>query len=638
MTDIVKAPPTHNDTTTLPDDGTGPKIGDWFFFEWKSGRDVGCVVEIGSNYVKLKHPFGASIRIRADRFWYKCERAVDAPTYIRARIEEHQRRAGELLDDVKRLTAGLGIVPAGAIASAAEEATTALAVAHDTVNIKAHKKALIKAKEETLPELFKQIKAEHEAMASWMKGELLPHQAQVKRMERVTEGIENRIFTVELYAGLCEDIEQIADGDPAPNDEKVRLFQRRHYMDEECLIAYRAGGMAFKNLGAFDKWLAQPTNRDRILPFPRCVVAFRVRRFQREYDGGPSISAFISFVLAAEQDKLTFLYVRNGERIYRLSTKIEFGEQLFPDREHSDVLGTAQIYTDLARWSGADTSHTASMRRHVITVNEYEGRLEDYQRARDKLAAELREWRKNGKHPDKKPWSTVRNEADGFEPINPDNVYYDDVMRYVAHVALEHNRMAVVLQGLLDRSPALQPHPPWRIWTPEGFAAGIDLIYDDSRAMVAGPKPDFEAYRARLNAAIKIGSITVGQEDAWERHEAEKRNNSYRYSRDGYRTKRHRPYGNPGPGLYGTVRRVSRKGGCTYEWEREAQGRWRRDEMLTTRFTCPSSELLNVSAYKAGDFKQFFNDPRTRAEYIKWAPLLLAAEDYVLGKHKKDKS
>ena len=42
----------------------------------------------------------------------------------------------------------------------------------------------------------------------------------------------------------------------------------------------------------------------------------------------------------------------------------------------------------------------------------------------------------------------------------------------------------------------------------------------------------------------------------------------------------------------------------------------------------PLSELLNVDAYQVGDFKQFFDDPRTREDYFHWAFLLLTAEDY----------
>ncbi len=43
---------------------------------------------------------------------------------------------------------------------------------------------------------------------------------------------------------------------------------------------------------------------------------------------------------------------------------------------------------------------------------------------------------------------------------------------------------------------------------------------------------------------------------------------------------------------------------------------------------CSTKKLFNVDAYKRGDFKQFYLDPRTRVDYLKWAPFLLAAEDF----------
>ena len=44
--------------------------------------------------------------------------------------------------------------------------------------------------------------------------------------------------------------------------------------------------------------------------------------------------------------------------------------------------------------------------------------------------------------------------------------------------------------------------------------------------------------------------------------------------------------------------------------------------------------LFNVSAYQPGDFRWFFEDPRTRAQYLKWAPTLLTAEEYHAGNRK----
>lgn len=46
----------------------------------------------------------------------------------------------------------------------------------------------------------------------------------------------------------------------------------------------------------------------------------------------------------------------------------------------------------------------------------------------------------------------------------------------------------------------------------------------------------------------------------------------------------------------------------------------------------PIARLFNVSAYTPGDFRLFYNDPRTRAKYLQWAPFLLTAEDFHAGK------
>lgn len=55
---------------------------------------------------------------------------------------------------------------------------------------------------------------------------------------------------------------------------------------------------------------------------------------------------------------------------------------------------------------------------------------------------------------------------------------------------------------------------------------------------------------------------------------------------------------------------------------------------IEKKITVKPEDLFNVSAYKPGDFRQFFLDHRTRADYLKWAPLLLEAEEYHAGNRK----
>jgi len=65
--------------------------------------------------------------------------------------------------------------------------------------------------------------------------------------------------------------------------------------------------------------------------------------------------------------------------------------------------------------------------------------------------------------------------------------------------------------------------------------------------------------------------------------------------------------------------------------QRQREKSWKIGAYKTT-YTCKAVSVINADAYTAGDYRIFFNDPRTRADYLEWAPLLLAAEDYAHNK------
>jgi hypothetical protein len=636
-----------------------PEVGDWYWLKveesdgWDDDNDaplnpriverLTCVMHVGSNYVELTavSHHDTTWRVHENEFDDECTYEPDPQMYINQKIALHQGKVNELLDNVKQLTARLGVTRAALPEGEVEESTRALAVAHGTERIQEHKKALIKAKEETLPDLFKKIEEEHKELAMWMKGGLLPHRARAAKLKDETSAIEDRIFTVELYAGLIEEIEQIKKGDPAHNDEKVRLFQRQHYMDEECLANYKAGGMEFKDLRAFERWLCKKENFERIFPHPRCVVTFRVRRHKKDRECN-TLWDFIVITMEEKLDKRTFLYIRNGAQLWRMHTEINFGEELFPHKDDSVLLGDGEVLY-------ADTSWNEP--RSIMGEGQYLEMVARREREREEYEKKKRAWKRMSKKEREgkcEPWWSHRHSHEKWSRIDKGNVYYDDVMKKIAREAVAHNRVVVVLQGLLDRSPCLHPHPPWQLWTNEGFTQGLELIYDLSRALVDGDPPSFKAYCARLNAHMEKGCFTVGQQDTWLEHEREKeeqrRRNSYRYSYRDYDVGRWwSPYGNPGPGEVAKVVRLDKKRQCIYEWYRERQRvKWVKDPdrpgfmkyadlSIKTRFACPIHEVLNISAYKPGDYKTFYDDPRTREDYLEWAPWLLVAEDFHAG-------
>lgn len=655
------------DTTDTPDEASTP-----------STRWLGCVVHVGSNYARLCG-YGDNTRdgyrVHFDVFERVCTLEPDPEPYLATQEDRHRRKVQALMGEIQRVAAALGAGTFTPLAPGTE--TTALAVAHGVADVKAHQAALVQAKEQTLPALFAQMKREHEAWVEWMRFRILPSQAQAAQATEVYAALNDRIFTVELYAGLIETVTCIQEGPPAAPDAKVHIHQRRHYMDEECLANYTHGGMHAEGLADFEAWLCKPENLDRILPHPRSIVAFRIRRREHRDRAEADWRTLLALALNGDPDKYTYLYLRNGAQVYQLATRIDFDAELFPDTTHDTLVNNATLYVN------AD-GKTIDQRAYDTRVANYEARARAYPEAYAAWAAanaryeQYEAWRAqhdadddaddadddgadDGADATDDTTDSVRTPAPervlwpGSPPCEPSppryelcdrtSLYYDDAMDGVVKATRAHNKIAVVVQGLLDRSPVFHPHPPWRIWTPEGAAQGIVLVHDATRALVSGPAPDFEAYRAAKNATIRVGTRVTGQHDAWLRAEAQKENarraNSMsRRQRDQTDLVRYRPPGNPGPGVIATVTRVLRNGNCVFTWTSTVNRRQRvgfRHQPVSVpvtrnhRFVCPQAELLNVDAYVTGDYKQFYADPRTRMDYVVWAPLLLVAEDASVG-------
>lgn len=587
---------------------------------------LGCVINVGSNFVELEGVY-RKIRMHMDAVRQRLRRAHDYAEYIEGRINKCRQNVRRMLGEVKDITARLGVSNHLRIDAPDDAGSRDLAVMSSTVDTTEYKNALIKAKEETLPELLKAIKSENKELANWMTAETIPMKAQADIMKDCVGEIDDRIFNVSLYAGLTEEVVQVAEGKPAAIDEKLRLFQRLCFMDEECLVDYRTGGMDIKSLEAFDEWLAEPKHRDRIMPFPRCIVAFQVRRNCKERGHGGDLETALINVRLEKMDKLTFMYIRNGENLYRMNCDLDFGTKIFPDKDRFDP--SEEMVFKMRNSSRVDD---------FMSKREWEDRVEEFEKKKAEYAVKHEEWKKANPDqntffsPYSRPWDS--KSLSKYRDFTPDDIYYDEAKKEIENRIKYYNRIVLIIQGLLDRSLVLHPHPPVKLWEAEGFQQMIDLIYDGSNVLHYGEAPDFEAYRQKCNATLKQGSVVIGQDDFWQRREAAKEN-----ARRNYRYKHFSPYGDPGPGYVATIDKwMPRARKAVFRWQREKRSwmsRWGYDPddsgMTNATVTVPADKLFNVDAYKPGDFRQFFEDPRTRAQYLKWAPFLLAAEEYHAG-------
>jgi hypothetical protein len=610
-------------------DGDGRKKGDEY--EW-----FGCAMQIGSNYVEIRSPGNSYSRVHLDDYWTVLRREESPEAVIAGKVEHWQHRAKELTAEIQALTQRLGVAKSRAIAgpaSVSNESTNSvmLVALSGQSDPDAYKTALMVAKETTIPALYEDLKKANEQLSVWIKASMLSLEASIVPMRDTMKTIDDRLFSFGLYAGLAESAVQCCNGSTAGHDEPLHVMQRRLYMDEEALLSYEAGGMDFRGIGEFDAWLCRPENRDRILPFPRTLVAMRVRRTAKERETHGDLLATFVKIREEQADKWTFLYVRNGEQVWRIACEIDFGPMIFPDgaiyREGEPMM--------VKMFAGSVDK--------LITRAEYEQHFALYKEQKTKSD----EWREANPGA-----SWIDNPFTGssgdvyipgvgtfhprdWMPFDRSNVHFDDVMAKIEAKVKEYNRVAVIIQGLFDRSDILHPHPVVQTWRPDSFARSVKLVSDASLALHNGEKPDFEAYRARLNESLGLGSVVVGQERYWMVREAEKENarrdKDWRTGATTYRYQVYRPDGNPGPGRVATIDDWKpRAKTATFNWEREPR-KWRGDPVRCT-LSVPACEMLNISAYQPGDFKQFFADPRTRAEYLQWAWLLLTAEDYLAGK------
>ena len=696
-----------------------------------------CVTHIGSNFIQVESLHEESTRVHFDDLTARVRGERNAEAHFKQLATKAQERAWEAMDRVREITAALGVGEASQLPEIAGVATALVRVGDSNKDAAAgYKKSLIKAEKTQLPALFEKIKAELAWSGFWMKAELLPMKATLGQMQTVMGRIKARIFNVALYAGLEEEIVEVVKGKPAPAAEPIRVYQRRLYMDEESLIAYKAGGLEFDKLEDFDAWMAEPENRDRLLPFPRCIVAFRIRRFKKPYTfAGKSLQEYVSFCFESskrdEQNMRTFLYMRNGESLYRLATEIDFGEQLYPD-DVTYSLAEGQAYTDqqgehvisqgdyeqrCAEYDRAKKEHrwtlACSKWGYRRLCKEYPQHLAEYQKALAEWEVAHAAWEKDFdvRHAEvqsaHEAWQAAdeawferndhsprpvrpalvwpkRSDAEAAEPRKPSeprdyrqngwgyhthfhsdygwdprevwrpldqkNTRLDDANESLRNKIDAHNRVVLVLQGLLDRSPVWHPHPPWRLWDEGGFKAALVLIKDSSRALDEhGPRPDYKAYCARLLSELTEDSVVSGQRLAFGRREAAKYNEKASQFDPGKSI--YYPIHNPGPPTIGKPTEWKTKGGrlvaAVFRWEKESERERRvkietplkRKGWVTTSYeyvrakmddkiVVPVEGLFNLSAYKPGDFKQFFANIHTRADYVKWAPQLFAAEDW----------
>lgn len=155
-----------------------------------------------------------------------------------------------------------------------------------------------------------------------------------EEMDSVIKRMNKLIYQLEIYLGISESIYQVQSGLPASDNDPVCLRQRLMYMDVECGDPSNEG-IDFKNIQDFIDWLLcenaywKKKNLDILIPESKCVTMFRVRKKMKDYRvNNPFLQCMLD-----EENKKTYIFIRNGDNVYMIESEVNFGDRLFPGRD-----------------------------------------------------------------------------------------------------------------------------------------------------------------------------------------------------------------------------------------------------------------------------------------------------------------
>jgi hypothetical protein len=384
------------------------------------------------------------------------ETPQDPSEATRAELARVTAEAVALSAEVAAQTTGTDLVPTGG---------------QDAVAVKARmaaSRAALARKQAEANTLATRLKAEVQAKVDAMTADLRRQEAEVSAMlaplmEQV-KMLQEGIWTVNLYLGTEEQLVLLHDGEPAPEGTPITVRQGVLFMDEESAIAAETGGIDARNVDEFDEWLkADPAHVAQVAPEVRGVVAIKPRRKGTRDYGDPGTQRFMD-----EANDVTYFLIRNGQRLYRMTTAFDVGLSLVPRSGEFTRLFERKRYN----------------------------------------------------------WETRQEETYAIEPGTDEWLKAE---KTAGAVERHYMRVALILQGLIDRTPVFHPlpAPTVSLLSMAAYNEGhVRLLANEENLLTDGREPFYD-WLARLNATLRPGMRIIGAFDGEEWRNARRGDDDY---------------------------------------------------------------------------------------------------------------
>lgn len=274
-----------------------------------------------------------------------CITEADAQALIQKKAKEQQTLITKAQTEIKEIVAYINMS-----ASPSSESTE-LMVASENALLE-QSRALKNVHGKRIEELNKSIKGYVEDLHEITKYYSLPAMVGISKLSKAKDVVDEKLRELNLYGGLNEKSIVVSEGGVASESQPVHIYQNLKHMDVECILGYQTGGIDVSSVSAFNEWLAEPINRNRVLPADKSIVAIAVRKYP---------NARVWDFTSKPND--TYLYIRNGENIKAVKTDIEIeGTLLATENDFSQGVYAKKV----GKW--ADTKKNFAF----LSKNEYE--------------------------------------------------------------------------------------------------------------------------------------------------------------------------------------------------------------------------------------------------------------------------
>lgn len=287
------------------------------------------------------------LKISGSEYTYIINKVVDGTVYVScSRDEKNYRNWGTYTEEQFKsqyieVSSVEEAIQIGTSMSSLEKASDEnMPVIKDNVNALKNAVSSIEARKQ---ELLRQT-ASFELVLQRRKREMdlirSDLNSKVAEMSKVVAKCNKMIYTLELYQGIHEHIIVVQEGQKAPQDETLNLYQEKLFMDEEVGDPLQnMQGVDLNSIDVFIDYLKgysefyKMKHIDMFIPKPKGVMVVGVSRTKKNY-GNP----YISSIMNDENRRKTYFLIRNGDCIYLLDADISV-TRLFPAKEElSDYL------------------------------------------------------------------------------------------------------------------------------------------------------------------------------------------------------------------------------------------------------------------------------------------------------------